>query len=86
MPCEEVQFIEIFGAADEVGGEAGPPASGQLNAAIPAIGDPCLLERIMKLCPGCRKLQCDSSFISSGSAVADLNLKRFFLIIQFDTS
>ena len=60
--------------------------SHSLHAAIPAIGDPCLLERIMKLCPGCRKLQCDSSFISSGSAVADLNLKRFFLIIQFDTS
>ena len=85
-PCEEVQFIEIFFSADEVGGEAGPPASGQLNAAVPAIGDPRLLERIMKLRPGCRKLQCDSSFISSGSAVADFNLKRFFQIIQFGTS
>ena len=84
--CKEVQFIEILGATDEFGGEAGPPTSCQLNAAIPAIGDPRLLERIMKLCPGCRKLQCDSSFISSGSAVADFNLKRFFLIIQFGTS
>lgn len=76
---KQIQVIQVDMLSDHAAAQALAADAGQFISTGSAILDPCFLERIVELRPGCRHLHDGGCFIPFGAAVADLHLENRFI-------